>query len=199
MRTHSSAALLLLVLLLAGCATTSEPGVLRGRVVGLADGDTITVLDSKKSTHRIRLQGIDAPERGQPFSKRSGQFLSELVFDKEVEVLWEKRDRWNRILGKVMVADPDCGSSRRCPKIDANLAVVEAGLAWWYRHYAREQSPEDRKLYEEAELRSCSERRGLWGDPAPVPPWEWRRKRRSWEKPLPCHASPPERQAAPAP
>lgn len=163
---------LALLVLWVGCSTPS--GVLRGTVVGLADGDTITVLDASKKTHKVRLVGIDAPERRQPFGTRSREHLSELVFQREVEVHWSKKDRYQRILGKVMVADPAC-TERRCPLIDVNLRQIEAGLAWWYRRYAHEQAPKDRTRYEEAERLSREAKRGLWAEADPVAPWSWRR------------------------
>lgn len=173
-RLRRSAPLLALALAFAAGCAHSDDGILRGRVVGLSDGDTITVLEGK-TRHKIRLQGIDAPERAQPFGTKSRENLSVLVFEKEVEVHWTKRDRWERILGKVLVDDPAC-SERRCPKIDVNLRQISGGFAWWYRRYAREQSAEDRRLYEEAERLSRSGRVGLWADPSPLPPWDWRRK-----------------------
>lgn len=150
--------------------------VLHGEVVGIQDGDTVTVLDDEKRTHRIRLQGIDAPERRQAHSARSTENLSRLVFRKRVEVQWEKRDRYGRIVGKLLVAPEgceDCGRTR-----DANLAQLESGLAWWYSHYAKEQSPEDRKTYEAAEREAREAKRGLWVDPSPTPPWEFRRTKK---------------------
>ncbi len=167
-----------LLLSAGGCTTTTtvDDGILRGRVVALADGDTITVLDAGKKQEKIRLSGIDAPERHQAFGSRSTEHLSALVFQKEVEVHWKKRDRYGRILGKVMVDDPACGKGA-CPKIDANLRQVSAGLAWWYRQYAKEQEPEDRRLYEEAERRSKVDGIGLWAEPDPVAPWNFRRSR----------------------
>ncbi|HEY0839898.1 MAG TPA: thermonuclease family protein, partial [Vulgatibacter sp.] len=144
--------LLFLALILGGCtsSTSASDGMLRGRVVALSDGDTITVLDAGKTQHKIRLTGIDAPERRQPFGTRSTEHLSGLVFQKEVEVEWTKRDRWGRILGKVLVAEPGC-EGQACPKIDANLAQISAGMAWWYRQYARDQPSTDRLAYEQAE------------------------------------------------
>lgn len=167
---------IVVLLLLSACSARRE--VLRGEVVGVTDGDTITVLDDRKQTHKIRLQGIDAPERKQAFSERSKQNLSRLVFGKRVEVHERGRDRWGRILGKVMVAPPDCPSSDCPTTLDVNLAQIESGLAWWYRHFAREQPPEDRAAYEAAELRAREARTGLWSDPSPVPPWEFRRAKK---------------------
>jgi endonuclease YncB( thermonuclease family) len=148
------------------CALTAlaRADVIQGRVVGIADGDTITVLDASKSQHRIRLQGIDAPESRQAFGARSKQHLSDLVFNKEVSIEWEKRDRYGRVLGKVLAGGRD-----------ACLAHVRAGMAWHYKHYQDEQSPEDRRLYAEAEREAREARRGLWADPDPTPPWDFRR------------------------
>ena len=90
---------------------------LSGRVVAISDGDTITVLDTSDKQHKIRLSGIDAPEKGQPFGDRSKQHLSDLLYDKAVAVAWKKYDRYGRIVGKVMVAPPNsCRPARPdCP------------------------------------------------------------------------------------
>ena len=147
---------------------------LLGVVVGVSDGDTITVLDSERQQHKVRLGGIDAPEKAQPFGQRSKENLSRLVFNKEVAVDWTKRDRYGRIVGKVMVQPSDCPT---CPKtLDAGQAQLSVGMAWWYRKYAKEQPPEDRGRYESEEQEARVRRVGLWQDPDPVPPWEWRRR-----------------------
>ena len=84
-------------------AARSLSNALAGKVVAIADGDTLTVLDSVNAQHRIRLQGIDAPESGQAFGTRSKQHLSDLVFGKQVTVEYDKKDRYGRTLGKVIV------------------------------------------------------------------------------------------------
>lgn len=151
---------------------------LEGRVVGVADGDTVTVLDARRVQHRIRLAGIDAPEKGQPFGQRSKQNLSALVFGRPVRIEWHKQDRYGRKVGKVWIAAPDC-LNQSCPKtVDANLAQLAVGLAWWHRDYASEQPAADRGRYEFAEADSRKRQVGLWADRAPLPPWEWRRQRR---------------------
>jgi endonuclease YncB( thermonuclease family) len=147
---------------------------LSGQVVGVSDGDTITVLDSTKTQHKIRLAGIDAPESKQPFGQASKKHLSELVFGKDVRVEWKKHDRYGRIVGKVMVQPEGCLTCQHTR--DAGLAQLEAGLAWWYREYRREQTLEDQGFYEYAEFDAKAQRRGLWADSDPVPPWEWRKK-----------------------
>ena len=137
---------------------------LTGRVVSVADGDTITVLDANRQQNKVRLTGIDAPEKFQPFGNRSRQHLGALVHGRDVVVEWNKRDRYGRILGKVLVGS-----------VDANLEQIRAGLAWHYKQYEREQSREDRETYASAELDARTAKRGLWIDPAPIPPWEFRR------------------------
>lgn len=145
-----------------------------GRVVRVADGDTITVLDSSKQMHKIRLSGIDAPEKAQPFGQRSKTNLSAITFNRVVEIDGNKRDRYGRTLAKVMVADPNCNAPS-CPKThDAGLVQIRSGLAWWYRQYANEQTPKDREEYEVAEFEAKTHRLGLWAEKLPVPPWEWR-------------------------
>jgi endonuclease YncB( thermonuclease family) len=117
--------------------------------------------------HKIRLAGIDAPEKKQPFGNRSKQSLSDLAFDKMVTVETTKRDRYGRQIGKVLVNGRD-----------VNLIQVEQGMAWFYREYQREQSRNDRKLYESAEDAAKAQRRGLWLDPEPVAPWDFRKNKR---------------------
>jgi endonuclease YncB( thermonuclease family) len=151
---------------------------LAGKVVGVSDGDTITVLDSGKQQHKIRVAGIDAPEKDQPFGQRSKENLARLVFGKEVDVQWVKYDRYQRIVGKVMVAEPNCQRADCNKTLDAGLGQVTAGFAWWYRKYAKEQSSEDARSYETAEQEARTRSVGLWRDADPVPPWDWRRKDR---------------------
>ena len=148
-------------------SASAQAETLAGYVVGVADGDTLTVLDSNRQQHKVRLSGIDAPEKAQPFGDRSKASLSTLTFNKNVTVEWHKLDRYGRTIGKVMVGGTD-----------ANLAQVSAGMAWWYRDYAKEQSPEDRANYEHAELMAKLQRVGLWSDKNPMPPWAWRKSLR---------------------
>ena len=131
----------------------------------MADGDTITVVDANKVQHKIRLAGIDAPEKKQAFGNRSKESLSGLVFDKTVNVETDKRDRYRREIGKVLVDG-----------LDVNLVQVTRGLAWHYKAYEREQSVIDRLAYADAEIEAKAARRGLWADAEPVPPWEFRHK-----------------------
>jgi endonuclease YncB( thermonuclease family) len=148
----------------------AEPALaaeLEGVVVGLADGDTVTVLDSSQHQHKIRLAGIDAPERHQAFGDRSTKHLAGLVFRKAVSVEWHKTDRYGRIVGKVLVDG-----------VDAGLALIHAGFAWHYKQYSNEQTAEDREAYAAAEDEARARRVGLWRDAEPVAPWDFRRARR---------------------
>jgi endonuclease YncB( thermonuclease family) len=166
--------LLLPLMLLLSCAAHAD--TLTGRVVGVADGDTITVLDANHQQNKIRLQGIDAPEKAQPFGQRSKESLSAMVFNKEVRVDWEKRDKYKRIVGKVWVQPASCPT---CPRtLDAGHAQITVGLAWWYGKYSNEQSAQDRGAYEFSELEARAKRAGLWADADPVSPWDWRKEAR---------------------
>lgn len=155
------------------CTSIVHAGVMEGRVVGVSDGDSVTVLDEGLKRHKIRLMGIDAPEKAQAYGQKSKQHLSHLVFGKDVLVEWHKRDRYGRIVGKIFVSPAEC---QGCDKsVDVGLEQIRSGLAWWYRQYAKEQDHEDRLSYDEAEAQARNHRVGLWRDADPVPPWVWRR------------------------
>lgn len=134
-------------------ATSGQAAPLRtleGRVVSVADGDTLPVLGPGNRQTRVRLQGIDAPESRQAFGQVSKRNLSDLVFDRQVVVEYEKTDRYGRTLGKVVAFGRD-----------VNFEQFKAGLAWHYKYYQDEQTPDDRQLYSDAETESRSARRGL--------------------------------------
>jgi len=133
-----------------------------GKVVGVADGDTITVLRDKKP-QKIRLYGIDCPEKRQPFGKRAKQFTSELVFAKVVEVEPVATDRYGRTVAFVQVEN-----------VSVNEELIKEGLAWVYVRYCKLPLCAD---WQSLELAAQTERRGLWGDSTHVPPWEFRRIR----------------------
>jgi endonuclease YncB( thermonuclease family) len=147
-----------------------------GRVVSVTDGDTIKVLDADNTQYKIRLTGIDAPERDQSYGKASKQHLASMVAGKDVFVESNKSDRYGRVLGKVWVQPADCP---KCGKtLDANHAQLLAGMAWWYRYYAKQQSEEDRGRYESAEDESKARGWGLWSEPNPINPYDWRKGKR---------------------
>lgn len=159
--------LLLAFFLSASTAFAANLQVIEGKVVGVSDGDTLTVLSHGNEQHKVRLMGIDAPEKSQPFGQRAKQRLSDLAYGKQVSVEFSKRDRYKRIVGKIS----DRGR-------DVNLAMVESGMAWFYAAYQREQTPKDRELYAAAEDEARRMGRGLWADREPVTPWEFRRAKR---------------------
>jgi len=132
-------------------------------VIKIADGDTLTVLDESKRQHKVRLVGIDAPERKQAFGTVSRQNLADLVFGKKVDVEWSKQDRYQRVLGKVLLDGKDI-----------NLKQVKAGLAWHYTQYDKDLQLADKRLYADAQKAASLKGIGLWGDPAPVAPWDFR-------------------------
>jgi endonuclease YncB( thermonuclease family) len=134
--------------------------IVEGRVVGVQDGDTFTLLIAENQTIRIRLAQIDAPESQQAFGQRSKQSLSELVFKKKVQVKKETVDRFGRIVGTVFVGD-----------LDVNREQVNRGMAWVFLKFLHDKS----LIAVEAIARQG--KIGLWSDPNPVPPWEYRRPR----------------------
>jgi endonuclease YncB( thermonuclease family) len=144
--------------------TAAHAEVITGRIVGISDGDTVTLLDTFKRQYKIRLTGIDAPEKKMPFGQRSKEHLSDLIFSKDVQVETEKLDRYGRTLGKIVF-----------DRKDINLAMINAGLAWHYKKYQQEQSASDRLLYSHGEEQARFQRTGLWRDPNPTPPWDWRK------------------------
>lgn len=109
----------------------------------------------------------DAPEKGQAFgNSANNEALSDLAFGKPVIVVWQEKDRYGRTVGKVIVNG-----------VEANLKMVDAGVAWHYKQYAKEQSPADRASYSRAEEEARAKGVGLWQLKLPVPPWEFRKKR----------------------
>lgn len=141
---------------------------LQGRIVGVSDGDTITVLDAKNQQHKVRLAGIDAPEKSQAFGQASKKQLSELVFGKAVVVEWQKLDRYGRVVGKVLLDG-----------FDVCLEQIRKGMAWHYKKYAGDQSAGDRQTYAAIEAEAREARLGLWIDESPEPPWDYRHRGRS--------------------
>jgi endonuclease YncB( thermonuclease family) len=136
-------------------AAAAEP--ITGKVVNVHDGDTVRVLDAANVQHKVRLDGIDAPERGQPFGTVARDRLASLVMGKAVTVHSDGRDKWGRTLGRIEIEGQD-----------VNRQMVDDGMAW---HYSRFNN--DARLAA-AERQARAAGRGLWADAKPVPPWEWR-------------------------
>ena len=157
--------LLLSFLLIFSVCTASASKIIQGKVVSVADGDTITVLDAEKTQHKIRLQGIDAPEKAQAFGAKSKQALYEMVHGKTVQVSFEKSDKYGRILGKVLLDGQDICHQQ-----------IKAGLAWHYKKYQNQQPLADRDAYSASETAAKNEKLGLWSDPRPLAPWDFRKR-----------------------
>jgi endonuclease YncB( thermonuclease family) len=153
--------LVLCAALLAICpAATADVSMISGKVIAVADGDTLTFLSHQNEKIKVRLAEIDAPEKRQPWGTRSKQSLSDLCYGMTAIVAISGYDRYKRALGLV-----SCGG------VIANNHQVETGMAWVYRQYS--SNP---KLLA-AEERARAEKRGLWSDTNPVPPWEFRKRK----------------------
>jgi endonuclease YncB( thermonuclease family) len=151
-------------LVLVSFAAAAHAERFTGRVVGIQDGDTLTLLDANRREQRVRLAGIDAPEARQRYGQAAKRELSDLAFGKQASADCPKTDRYGRRVCNVSVEGRDVG-----------LALVQAGAAWHFRAYAQEQSPADRARYARAEEAARTLKAGLWADPEAVPPWDWRR------------------------
>lgn len=153
------------------CSAASFPA----KVVVVVDGDTVVVRDERPGRHEVRLAGIDAPEIRQPYGLRARSHLAELLYGRHVAVAWYKRDRYNRLLGSVIVTRSEPCARPPCPAaVDAGHAQISAGLAWHDKEHLDEQPGEQRMRYARAEQDARSRRAGLWAERAPVPPWRYR-------------------------
>lgn len=135
-------------------------GAFEGKVVSVQDGDTLEVLRSGRAV-RIRLHGVDCPEKRQPFGSAAKKLTSSLSFAQTVRVEPRDQDRYGRLVAEVFLPD---GRS-------LNRELVKAGLAWWYKRYA----PQDKEL-SALERKAQAEKAGLWGESEPMAPWAFRRK-----------------------
>lgn len=137
-----------------------------GKVVSVKDGDTVEVMRNGEAV-RVRLTGIDAPEKRQPFGEASKRALSDRVYGRVVRVEERGDDRYGRVLGRILLGDDDI-----------NLGQIRQGLAWHYAQYAKDQPGMEAKFYGAAERKARKDGLGLWQDASPVPPWEFRRGKR---------------------
>lgn len=149
--------LLRIVFILAFCIADFE-----GKVVGVIDGDTIEVMNEGKAV-RIRLNGIDCPEKSQAFGTRAKQYASELLFQKQVRVEAKGQDRYGRTIADIYLPDGTW----------VNKKLVEVGLAWHYKQYSTNQELAN------AEVAARDNKIGLWSDPAPIAPWLFRKTART--------------------
>jgi endonuclease YncB( thermonuclease family) len=137
------------------------PPLFLATVIGISDGDTLTVLNESKQQVKIRLAEIDAPEEGQPFGTQSKQSLSDLCFGKQAKVIPRVKDQYGRTVARIS-----------CDVVDANSEQVSRGMAWVYRKYARDHNL---FIFEQEAKRF---KRGLWAGKSPTPPWDWRKTKR---------------------
>ena len=152
--------LIFLVVLLLLCLSAKPIKTLKGKVVKVQDGDTITVLVGK-TEHKIRLADIDCPEKNQAYGQKAKQFTSDLVFGKKVKVQYKEKDRYQRILGTVYTSSGK----------NLNKELLKAGLAWHYKHFSKDKSLA--ALEEDAR----NAKKGLWADKNPTAPWNFRKKK----------------------
>lgn len=130
-----------------------------GKVIKIVDGDTYDILLENQTTERIRMEGIDAPERGMPYYKVSKDYLGQLCFGKTIKIVQTNTDRYGRTVAKSYINDNELG-----------LLMIQAGYAWHFKKYSHDL------VLSEAETSAKNSQRGLWADQSPVAPWEWRKK-----------------------
>ena len=154
----SLVAFLILTIISTACATT-----LVGKVVRVLDGDTFEILSPNNTTTRVRLSEIDCPEKGgQPYGQKAKQFAINLVARKNVTVEVVTTDRYSRTIGEVFLSSGE----------SINRLLVAEGYAWWYSKYSKDNSLRD------LERLARSQKKGLWHDDKPIPPWQWRKNRK---------------------
>jgi len=161
---NATRSLLISLVLFVSTAVGASP-LTPGLVVAISDGDTITLLTEDKQQLKIRLVGIDTPEKKQAFGTKARDHLASRIFKQDVEVDLRKKDQYGRHLGVIYIGG-----------VDINQSMIQDGYAWFYKHYAKEQPKEEALRYAKAESDARSKQRGLWVDPNPVPPWEFRKE-----------------------
>lgn len=160
---HRSTRFLVVPCVLLAALASAQDSEFTGKVLGVIDGDTIDVMHEGKA-ERVRLYGVDTPEKNQAFGTKAKQFTSDQVFGKDVRVVVKDTDRYGRTIGDVFLPNGKRLSNE----------LVSAGMAWWYKQYA----PNDTKLMRR-HLDASTKKVGLWADPLPVTPWDFRRGRGS--------------------
>lgn len=128
------------------------------KVVGISDGDTFTAINDDNLQLKIRIYGIDAPEKKQAFGNKSKEFLSSLIFNKKVTVDVDSKDRYGRYIARVYTPDGK----------DVSMLMIHEGMAWHFTRY------DNTEVYAASERVARSAKRGLWSDPHPVAPWDFR-------------------------
>ena len=152
---------LFLIILIALFSLSAQAEIIRGQVIKVADGDTLTLLGDSNKKIRIRLAGIDTPERKQPFGNSAKKILAKLVFQKKILIETQTKDRYGRTVGVIFLDNQNI-----------NNELVRQGMAWVYKKYT------DNETLYELENKAKTKRIGLWADENPIAPWDWRRGKR---------------------
>ena len=135
---------------------------LKGKIVRVSDGDTVVVLDSTNTQHRVRLDGIDCPEKGQAFGKKATDFVKNITSKSEfVTIVWKKKDRYGRILGYLIVDE-----------VNVNKELLRNGLAWHYKHFNKDKELAD------LEQQAKDKKLNIWSESNPIEPYYWRKGKR---------------------
>jgi endonuclease YncB( thermonuclease family) len=163
----SALRLLLFATLTLSASLATFADTLIGEAVAVTDGDTIVVYDSHQH-RKVRLNGIDAPESDQEFGQASKQMLSDWGLGKQVTVIWSKTDRYDRVLGTVIIG-----------LVDVSLEQLRTGAAWYFRRYEADVPEIERHLYATAEMEAKTRKLGLWSLANPIAPWDWRARKES--------------------
>jgi endonuclease YncB( thermonuclease family) len=187
-RRSFAAALLAVATLLPALGFACPTALVQGVAIRVHDGDSFVARLEDGSTTTVRLAGIDAPERTQPWADVSRRHLRDLLHDRTLQIEPLKRDAYGRTVARVLLLD---GGT---PGLDVGLLQLDAGLAWHFVRYAREQPPGQRDEYARAESGARQRQQGLWRDPRPVAPWDFRSARRRGGEAAPARPPPPYRE-----
>ncbi len=145
---------------------TKNTQTITGKVIHISDGDTYDILTEDNITHRVRMLGIDAPEKGQDFHRKATDYLKSLLYNQTVTIQFDNTDRYGRLLAFTYLSDGR----------EASHEMIRAGYAWHYRQY--NQDDDLKQLEQEARQNKI----GLWADPNPIEPWVERVNRREQNK-----------------
>jgi len=140
---------------------------IEGVVYRVIDADTVIIESEKGAKYKVRLLGIDAPEIKQNYGKESTRYLSSMVLGKFLVVTGSKKDRYKRLLGKLVLGGNDI-----------NLNLIKNGMAWHYKRFKNSQDKKDQFLYSNAEKYAKVNKLGLWSKEAPIAPWRWRKNKK---------------------
>lgn len=148
------------------CSAPASAETIAGRIISIADGDTLILLDAQQQQHKISLAGIDAPELNQAFGQQALIGLSAIALNQQAKAQCKHLERFPHPVCTLTIGGKDIG-----------LTQIQSGMAWWYRQNAAALSVQTQSDYRQAEFDAKIHRRGLWNSKNPTPPWDWRRGR----------------------